>query len=284
MPDIINDIVLREDSEAPATIDARDFFPKIELDVVSHNENCLFHDMKAGEGKRLDITAKLTLTLKKPARKTLEDLYPKDKYTARFLSLFSKQRIIRLNPLSVIEALPRTASSTLDMRMLEPIVSVRTYPDLYKFPTPLTRRARKALRKHRKRIAIGSVVVASLSVSLIILSLAAKNYVEHETIRSYSRISALKDLHSLDAISQEVDSIHDSFDTVALVFGPFRALLDNSIYSHPQVHLAGNVIHGGLTLSDSLEQAIAVAHDFDRELPKDGRCSLVLFFATGSTA
>lgn len=88
------------------------------------------------------------------------------------------------------------------------------------------------------------MVAASLTVSLVLLSLAARSYIEQETIRDYNRIAALKDMRDLEAIQTEVKSIHDSFETIALVFSPFRAILDNSAYSHPQVHLASNVIHG----------------------------------------
>lgn len=118
------------------------------------------------------------------------------------------------------------------------------YVDLYAFPIPITRRIRKVLRRNRRRITIGSVVLASLSISIVLLSLTAKNYVERETIRDYNRIAALKDMRDLGAISREVTEIKASFEMIALVFSPFRAVLDNRFYSHAQVHLASNVIHG----------------------------------------
>lgn len=109
-----------------------------------------------------------------------------------------------MNPLSILEPLPKTRFNTLDVRLYKPIVSLRVYSDIYASTTPLSRRAKKALRKHRKHIAIGSVVLVSLSISIILLSFAAKNYVERETIRDYNRISALKDLRDMEAISKEV--------------------------------------------------------------------------------
>lgn len=87
-------------------------------------------------------------------------------------------------------------------------------------------------------------MVTSLTLSLVFLSLAARSYIEQETIRDYNRIAALKDMRDFVAIRAEVKSIHDSFETIALVFSPFRAVLDNHFYSHPQVRLASNVIHG----------------------------------------
>lgn len=195
----------------------------------------------------LNVTKKHLLTLKKPVRagrKSLEDLFDKKKYATSILSLFSKQRIIRMNPVSILEPLPKTRFNTLDVRLYEPLLSIRTFPDIYRLPIPLSRRAKKTLRKHRRRIAIGSVVFASLSISLILLSLTAKNYVERETIRDYNRIAALKDMRDMEAISKEVHDIRNSLKTVALVFGPFRAVLDNRFYRHPQIHLASNVIHG----------------------------------------
>ena len=244
MTDIINDIFLNEDPLTPRQIDAREFFPKIKLDVVSHNNSHLFQDIQKGEAKRIDLRKKHVLTIKKTSRKSLEDLYNKDKYKTNILSIFSKSRIIRVNPLSILNPLPRTHFNTLDIRLLKEIPSLKTYPDLYSFPVPLSRRTKKAIKRNRRRIAIGSVVFASLSISLILLSLAAKNYVEQETIRDYNRISALKDLKDIDAISTEVSAIKESFDRIALVFSPFRLVLDNRFYNHPQVHLASNVIHG----------------------------------------
>lgn len=106
MTDTINDIYLPEDPSASQTIDARDFFPKILLDVVSHNNSRAFHDMRSGKGKMLDVTEKLTLTIKKPGKKGLEDLYDQRKYTGSILSLFSKNRTIRMNPISILKPLP----------------------------------------------------------------------------------------------------------------------------------------------------------------------------------
>ncbi|MDD2916990.1 MAG: DUF4012 domain-containing protein [Candidatus Gracilibacteria bacterium] len=284
MSDIINDILPQGDSEAPQTIDARDFFPMATLDVVSHNTEHIFNDMRVGVGKKLDISNKLILTVKKPKKETLEDLYHGKKYVPRMLHIFSKNRIVRLDPLSIIDPLPKIVFNSLDIRTMEERLSERLHFDIYSFPVPIRKRIRKTLRKNRKRIAIGGIVFASLSISLILLTLAAKTYVERETIRNYNRMSALKDMRDIGTLSKEADDIHRSFETIALVFSPFRTVLDNRLYSHPQVRLAGNVIHGGLTLSDTLEQGIAIARDFQAGLPKNGSCSLSSFLGSGSVS
>lgn len=281
MNDIINDIYLPEDPESSQTVDTLDFFPRTQLGVLSHNNSRVFHDMRSGKGKRIDLTVKHILTIKKPGKRSLEDLYDRKKYQGNILSIFSRNRVVRTNPVSILKPLPKPPFNTLDIRLMETIPSVRIYPDIYSFPVPLTRRVRKTLRRNRKRIAIGGVVFASVAISLIFLSLAAKNYVERETIRDYNRISALKDMRDMEAISREAESIRSSFGRVALVFSPFRVILDNRFYSHPQVHLAGNVIHGGLTLSESIEQALSVAQAFAKELPKDGSCPNP-FFSSGA--
>ncbi|HBB27497.1 TPA: hypothetical protein DCZ36_03315, partial [Candidatus Gracilibacteria bacterium] len=285
MTDIINDIYLPEEPGAGRMIDAQEFFPKIKLDVLSHNNSRAFHDIQAGRGTMLNVTKKHILVIKKPAgagRKSLEDLFDKKKYATSILSLFSKQRVIRVNPISILEPLSKTRFNTLDVRSYEPLISIRTFPDIYRLPAPLSRRAKKVLRKHRKGITIGGVVFVSLSFSLILLSLAAKNYVERETIRNYNRIAALKDIRDIETLSREVHDIGNSLKTVAFVFSPFRAVLDNRFYVHPQVHLASNIIHGGSTLSDSIEQALFVAQAFTKALPEDGTCSLSSFFGSGS--
>lgn len=66
MTDIINDIYLGDDSSALRTIDAQAFFPKIHLDVISHNNSRTFHDIQSGKGKLLNITNKHILIIKKP--------------------------------------------------------------------------------------------------------------------------------------------------------------------------------------------------------------------------
>jgi hypothetical protein len=232
--------------------------------------------MKSGEGNRLDLTKKHTLTIKKQRQKNLEDLYSEKKYTTSFLQIFSKNRIIRPNPISLLSPLPHPPFNTIDIRTLETIVSVSTYPDIYILPIPHLRRVTKTLRKQRKRIIVGSLVFVTLSISLVFLSLAAKNYVEQETIRDYNRIAALKDIRDITALTREIQEIHTSFSRIATIFSPFRIVLDNRFYSHPQVHLASNVIHGGLTLSESLENTIFIAQDFIKELPKDGSCDVLL--------
>lgn len=80
----------------------------------------------------------------------MEDLFDKKKYTTNILSLFSKNRVIRMNPLSILEPLPKARFNTLDVRLYEPLAPIRTFPDIYRLPAPLSRRAKKALRKHRK--------------------------------------------------------------------------------------------------------------------------------------
>lgn len=70
------------------------------------------------------------------------------------LSVFSKNRIIRTDPLSIMDPLPRPRFNTLDIRPDEVVPSVRTYPDIYTLPVPISRRAKKTLRKHRKRIVV----------------------------------------------------------------------------------------------------------------------------------
>ena len=122
----------------------------------------------------------------------------------------------------------------------------------------------------------------SFSLSIILLSITAKNYVESETIRDYNRISALKDMRDISAMSQEIADIRDSFETISRIFSPFQIVFDNRFYSHPKVHLASNVINGGLTLAQSIEQSIAIAKAFQEELPKNEKCSLSSFFASGS--
>lgn len=281
MTDIINDIFLPEDPSESSTIDARDFFPKIKLDVVSHNTSHIFDDIRSGKGKVLNVTKKHTLTIKKPGKKGIEDLYNQKKYVGGILTLFSKNRIIRTSTISILEPLSRIPFNTPDVRAYEAIISTQRYPDIYKLPSPLARRARKAIRRHRRHIAIGTIVLASLSVSVILLSFTAKNYVEKKTIYNYNRIAALKDMRDMDTISKEMKEIHDSFENIALIFSPFRAVLDNRFYSHPQVHLASNVIYGGLTLSDSIEQGLAVAKDFTKELQNDTTCPNS-FFGSGS--
>lgn len=263
MNDTLNDITFPEDSSAPRTIDAQEFFPKARLGVVSHNTAQVFHDMSFGKGKVLNVSKRPVLTIQKTGKKNLEDLFPEKKYAGNILSIFSKNRIIRMNPVSVLSPLSRIPFNALDIRSLEPLPLTRVYPDIYRLPTPPVRRIRKALRKHRKGIALSSVVLASLSISLVLLSLAAKTYVEKETIRNYNRISALKDIRDIPMLSREIQDIENSFDTIALVFSPFRITLDNRFYSHPQVHLAGNVIHGGLSLSRSMEQTIALVQTLE---------------------
>jgi len=87
-------------------------------------------------------------------------------------------------------------------------------------------------------------------------------------------------MHDMSTLSEEVRDIHGSFETIALIFSPFRAMLDNNFYSHPQVHLASNVIHGGLTLSDTIELSLSTASDFLEELRNDKNCP-DSFFGSG---
>lgn len=130
---------------------------------------------------------------------------------------------------------------------------------------------------------VGSLVFVTLSISLIFLSLAAKNYIEQETIRDYNRISALKDMRDIHVISREIQDIHSSFSRIATIFSPFRAILDNRFYSHPQVHLASNIIHGGLILSDSLEKTLYIAQSFIQDVQQNGNCDIVFFSSGGIT-
>ena len=244
MTDTINDITLNEDPSVLLKIDARSFFPRIDLNIISHNNARAFHDIQFGKGKILDLTKRHILIIKKPSKTNLEDLYNRKKYTSNFLQIFSKQRIIRTNPLSLLSTLPTIQFNSLDIRALEEIPSGKLYPDIYNFPLPLSRHIKKTLRKNRKRIAVGGIVFASVSLSFVFLSLSAKAYIESETIRNYNRIAALRDMRDLEVVSREIASIENSFNQITILFSPFRFLLDNGFYSHPEVRLASNVIYG----------------------------------------
>lgn len=285
MTDTTNDIFFPEDIETERKIDAQKFFPKAKLGVLSHNNSRVFHDMKSGKGKVLNISKKHFLTVRKPVRngKSTEDLFDSRKYAGGVLAIFSKERIVRTNPISILEPLPKIPFNARDIRSGEIIPSGRLYPDIYRFPTPLNRRIRRTLYRKRRQIAIGSVVFASFSISVILLSLAAKNFVEKETIRTYNRISAMKDVRDFETLRTEAREIHGSFETVAFVFRPFRMALDNRFYTHPQVRLAGNVIHGGLTLFDSVNLSLLIAEELREEIRKDPACS-ELFFGSGAVS
>jgi len=154
MIDTLNDIYSRDNPLASATIDARDFFPTITLAVVFHNDSGIFNDMRAGRANHINLSHKLTLFIKKPQRKNLEDLYNKSKYTNKFSFLGSKRKVIRLNPLSIIAELPTLDFNTIDIRGDEHYVSKKLYTDIYSFPLPIRKRVQKILRKNKKRIAV----------------------------------------------------------------------------------------------------------------------------------
>ena len=86
------------------------------------------------------MTAKQKIVLKKLTSKNLEDLFHKKKYTPSFLTLFSRKRVIRTNPVSIINPLSVSRFNSLDIRILEEIINEKRYTDLYSFPLPISRR------------------------------------------------------------------------------------------------------------------------------------------------
>lgn len=253
---IINDLFLTEEGEDTRVVDVLGFFPNIETQVVCHNNTKVFTDMRAGEAGKIDLTEKPILQINM-LRKTrhLGDLYNPADFNPTFLSILSKDRIFRPDPIVAIDPLPEIHPNSLDIRTLEELVSRRTYPDLYYLPTPLSRKIKRYVRRHRKQLAMGGMVVSSLSVSLLLLGISAKGYIEQNTITQYNRLSNLKEIRNINDFSREVADIRSDFGTISLLFSPFRILLDNGLISNDDVHLAGNVISGGLSLSEALKQS-----------------------------
>jgi len=253
---IINDLFLGDEYRSSRVVDTLEFFPRSETRVVYHNATKLFTDMRSGVAPDIDLTEKPILRIN-TLRKTrhLGDLYNPRDFNPTFLSILSKDRIFRPNPIIAIDPLPETRPNSLDIRTLEELVSRRTYPDLYYLPTPISRKIKRYIRKHRKQLAMGGVVVASLSVSLLLLGISAKGYIEQSTITQYNRLSNLKEIRNINDFQKEVADIRSNFGTISLLFSPFRILLDNNLISNDTVHLAGNVISGGLSLSEALEQS-----------------------------
>lgn len=253
---IINDLFLAEGGEDTRALSVLGFFPNIETQVVCHNNAKVFTDMRAGAAEKIDLTEKPILRIN-TLRKTrhLGDIYNPRDFNPTFLSILSRDRIFRPDPIIAIDALPETRPNSLDVRTLEELVCRRTYPDLYYLPTPISRKIKRYVRRHRKQLAMGGVVVASLSVSLLLLGISAKGYIEQSTITQYNRLSNLKEIRNINDFQKEVADIRSDFGTISLLFGPFRILLDNGLISNDDVHLAGNVISGGLSLSEALKQS-----------------------------
>ena|GEM_PF-6295290 len=228
-------------------------------------------------GPKIDLTVKPILQIKKLNKtRHLGDLYDPKIFSPTFLSILSKDRIFRPNPLIAIDPLGEVRPNTLDVRALEELPIARTYPDLYYLPTPLSRKIKRYVRRHRKQLAMGGVVVASLSVSLLLLGISAKGYIERGTITQYNRLGALKEIRNIDDFQKEVIDIRNDFGTISFLFSPFRILLDNSLISNDTVHLADNVISGGLSLSEALEQSTELGNTLMQEIQKNGSGSLSL--------
>ncbi len=147
----LNDLSI--DSGIPPIIDVTVHFPFRETIAINHNPHRVWNDMRVEPFVPVNLSQKLTLSVKNHPTSRLFDLYGSQVFAPTLLSSFSRKAFSpRLPVIDLYPALPDFPDTAVDVRTLELHDLKRLRPDIYALDLPLSRRIRRFRRKHGKKV------------------------------------------------------------------------------------------------------------------------------------
>ncbi len=278
---IINDIIWNEDGKS-YPVNLFEFFPKANLKAILHNNGNIFNDVKfIINTKKINLTKKKRLSVGKLKNKNFYDIIGKklNKLKLKEVLKFKKERIL-INPLCITTPLPELSYNSLDIRQLKESPIFKTYPDIYQVKRPSVKKYIKKLKnikniseniykKHKSffhRWAVAWFIAFIISVSLVLIWIWFKNYIQAEVIDSYQKIYSFKNLRSWEEIKNEAKKVKRKLSILSFLFAPVNALWNNILYKNDDIILANNVIKWGTQIWDIMVNIWQIYSDFEEEV------------------
>lgn len=234
--------------------------------AVKHNDAHRFNDLKKGAAPELDFSNKRILKITKYRTKKTSDILKRSECAPSLMAYVDKNRPVRQDPLSVIEPL-EIPESALDIRPMEPLAAIRTYPDIFMPAFPVPKRIARYAKKHRKFL-IKSGLSTALAVTVLIGgTVGAVSYAQTGVEKAYGELFSLKTLaaEGPEAFADGTQSADNQFSKLKLVLAPVSAAFDSPVLSVPSVRTAGHVIRGGGHLAEAAKIVAGIWKDYAAE-------------------
>ncbi len=222
-------------------LDVASMYPLSEVHAIRSTKPIL-DTLKSGKGRVYDFSLSRKMSLKRfRTLVTLDlstpELWQPSLVTAKILSIRPRFHTIDLVPALEIPF------GALDLRKGRPILSPRTYPDLYRRSLPASLHLRREwthtkdyMKRKRKSLVITSVWVLILSVPTLFY---AKFLVED----GYRRLTDMRQFHDRVSTVENIRAASRDFERANILFMPFRIIPSDTI------RLAALAIDGGIALT-----------------------------------
>ncbi len=274
--DIINDVYSLEEWESSMHIDTRPFFHAFKIRAIYLNKEKIFTDIFSWLDSVLNVKKRLKLKIKALHDDQLIDI--KERINVSFFKwiLMSKNKFhFHTDPINLSSCLCDIAKNSIDIRYLEPIISTKTYPDIYNLPLSIKEKWKKYFSKNKKIIIKSwslwvkvSLISTLIGISLVIFLIWLKNYIQTEVITQYQKIYSLKDIKDPTILQSETIKIRNSFNFISIIFAPINFFWNNIFYSNPSVYLANNVIKWWLMIWEAGVIITNIYWDLEKETQK----------------
>lgn len=250
--DKINDITPPIPGEKVKPIDLLEFFPRLKVKAIKLSQYNIFSDIYQELEEKVDINNKKKISVKRFYREDCLDLVKKRKNTKPFWFILkqNKERVL-FDTINLLSPLKRVARNTLDIRDLETIITWRTYPDIYTLPlapqqviSKFYRQNQSVIKKWLSKWIVISLTWSTIIISLILLWIWYKNYMQAELTDSYQKMYALKSEKNPAIFYKKAQELKSRFTKLEILFFPANMLGNNFIYTNSNIKTAGNIIHG----------------------------------------
>ena len=229
-------------------LDIAQMFPLSEPHALRTTKPIL-DTLRRGKGTIYDFSLGYTLTLKRFRTLVTLDLSTPELWKPSLLTT----RILSIRPrFQTIDLVPplEIPFGSLDMRSLRPILSKRTYPDIYKRTLPASLHIRREWRNIRTYVKSKRKPIIATGIGILVLSLPALLYSKMLIEDGYARLASLRSLGDRASIIASIRESSRDFERANILFMPFR------IIPSDQIRLGAIAIDGGLSLSRALKALV----------------------------
>ena len=229
-----------------STLDIASMFPFASTHAIRSTKPIL-DTLKRGEGKTYDFSLSNRLSLRRFRTIATLDLSTPEFWRPWLLTT----KVLKIRPrFHTIDLVPPLTLpyGALDLRRGLPLLSERTYPDLYRRQLPTTlhiRREWKNIRKYAWKKRKSLLATLALLVSLSIPSLWYTRVLVED---GYARMSELRSIQDVEELKKLVRSIN-------ILYTPYSILPSDTI------ELGSIAIDAWLSLSRGLESLVATLPD-----------------------
>lgn len=249
--DKINDIIAPIPGEKIKPIDLLEFFPTSKVKAIKLSQYNIFCDIYQELENTIDLSKRQKISIKKFKKDECLDLIKKETSQKPFSLLlkYNKKRVL-LDPINILSPLQKVRRNTLDIRNLEIMTVWKTYADFYVLPLAPQQVVKKFYKKNQDIIkkwlskwAIITITTSAILLSITLVIVGYKNYLEAELKESYKEIYNLKNIRNPQELLEKSSNLSSRFTKLKVLYFPVDLLWNNFIYSNSKIRTAWNLIY-----------------------------------------